>query len=198
MTDRGYRTLDDRSIIVISGPGGVGKGTIVDQLLAQDERLWLSRSWTTRAPRPGEAADAYHFVDCDAFQARVDAGGFLEWVEFLGYRLGSPIPEPPGGVDVILEIDVSGGAQVSAVYPETLLVFVEAPNRAAQEARLRSRGDPAYGVRARLDKAASEAATASSLGYTVVVNDDLPNAVTAIEDLIRRDRGRRGRAGEEV
>ena len=186
--------LDDRTIVVVSGPGGVGKGTIVDELTARDDRLWLSRSWTTRPRRAGEPADAYRFVDRAAFDAAVNAGRFLEWVEFLDYRQGTPLPDPPPGADVILEIDVQGGAQVRARYPETALIFVEAPSAGHQRARLRGRGDSDDRVAARLAKAGEERAMAESLGYETVVNDDLSRAVAAIEKIIAADRRRRGRA----
>ena len=72
-------------IVVVSGPGGVGKSTIVEELVNRDTRLWLSRSWTTREQRPGEAPDAYKFVTREQFQQRIDANGFLEWTEFIGH-----------------------------------------------------------------------------------------------------------------
>ncbi len=98
---------DDFKVIVISGPGGVGKGTIVNEILKRDPRLWLSRSWTTRDPRPGESPDNYHFKTADEFQRHIDSGGFLEWANFLDYMQGSPIPDPPAGMDVVRRVETA-------------------------------------------------------------------------------------------
>ncbi len=180
--------LDDRIVIVISGPGGVGKGTIVRQLLERDDRLWLSRSWTTREPRPGEAPDAYVFTDRETFEVAVDDGGFLEWVEFLDYLQGTPLPSPPPGHDVVLEIDVYGAQQIRQVHAGALLVFVDAPSRDHQANRMRGRGDAESEIAARLAKADDEALLADALGCVRVVNDELGGAVVEIEKLIADSR----------
>ena len=171
----------------------MGKGTIVEHLLARDDRLWLSQSWTTRPPRPGEPAEAYRFVDRGAFEAAVAAGRFLEWVEFLGYLQGTPIPEPPEGADIVFEIEVQGARVVNQLAPQALLVFVEAPTPDHQRARLERRGDSAETVERRLKKSAEERAVALDMGYEIIVNDTVSRAVEAIERLIDADREKRSR-----
>jgi guanylate kinase len=175
-------------IVVISGPGGVGKGTLVAELVARDPRLWLSRSWTTRARRSGEAPDAYDFVTRPEFEARVASGGFLEWAPFLDYLQGTPLPDPPPGRDVVLEIDVQGARQVAELHPDALLLFVDAPSRDEQRRRLEQRGDAPARVAQRLAIADAEAAAAEELGMRRIVNDDLARALTEVEEAIAEAR----------
>lgn len=180
-------------IVVISGPGGVGKGTIVQRLLAEDPQLWLSRSWTTRPQRPGEPDDAYRFVTRQEFEAHRADLGFHEWAEFLGNLYGSPVSRPglvPEGSDVVLEIEVQGARQIKEADRDALFIFVVPPSPEEQERRLRGRGDPEEIVRKRLAKAAEETDAARELGAICVVNDDLERAVAETLDIIRSARDR--------
>jgi guanylate kinase len=177
--------------IIISGPGGVGKSTIANRLVARDPRLWLSRSWTTRDRRDGESESAYHFVDAAQFRGHIAAGGFLEWTEFLGNLYGTPLPEPVEGSDVVLEIEVEGAKQVKAQRPDALLIFVLPPTRTEQERRLRQRGDLEEKVADRLHKAESEEPVGLELADHVLVNDNLDDT---IDELLRIIDGARKQA----
>ena len=172
----------------MSGPGGVGKGTIVDALVRRDPRLWLSRSWTTRERRPSEADDAYVFTDTASFEQRIADGGFLEWTEFLGNYYGSPTPAPETDQDIVLEIEVDGAQQVKRLHPDALLLFVVPPSREEQERRLRGRGDPGDKVLARLKKAEIEEPIGRALADHIVVNDDLNDTIDEMLDIIRAAR----------
>jgi len=156
----------------------------VAALLAVDERLWLSRSWTTRQPRVGEPADAYTFVSRSEFDTHIQAGGFLEWVEFLDYRQGTPMPQPPGGHDVVFEVDVFGGAAIAEHFEDPLLLFVDTPSREEQRRRLEGRGDPADKVAARIQRGDLEREMALGHGYRTVINDDLDTTVAGLLAII--------------
>ena len=180
-------------IFILSGPGGVGKGTLVSRLLPAVDGLELSRSWTTRPRRPGEEEGAYEFVDRASFLGRVDARGFLEWTEFPanGHLYGTPVPEERPGRDLLLEIEVDGARQVKDLRPDAVLIFVVAPSAEDQETRLRKRGDAEEDVQRRIELGRQETAVGHQLADHVVVNDDVDRAAGEVADIIMSRRSRR-------
>ena len=171
-------------LLVVSGPGGVGKGTVVAALARARPELAVSVSATTRPPRTGEVDGRhYHFLSAAAFDALVAADGFLEWAEFNGHRYGTPwtsIRDPlAASRPVVLEIDIQGARQVRAAFPDAVLVFLAPPSPEALEARLRRRGDDAGTITRRLAIARWELAQADDFDH-VVVNDRLDDAVAAL------------------
>jgi guanylate kinase len=183
--------MSDPIIIIVSGPGGAGKGTIVESLVARDPMLWLSRSWTTRQQREGESDTAYHFVSRQQFEDRIAENGFLEWTEFLGNFYGSPLPSVDVGQDIVLEIELHGAQQVKAQHPEAILIFVRPPSREEQQRRLQGRGDSPEHVVERLRKAEDEERLGAEQADVVVVNDDLERAVGEIQAIIGGARSQR-------
>ena len=159
-------------------------------LLARDPSLWLSRSWTTRARRDGEAPDAYRFVTRGEFEAAIEDGQFLEWTDFLGSYYGTPTPTAPPGTDVVLEIEVDGAQQVRRGHPNALLIFVLPPSRDEQQRRLQARGDPPDKVAARLRKAEDEEPVGKAISDYVVVNDSLDRTVDELLEIINTERAR--------
>lgn len=175
-------------IFVVSGPGGVGKSTVVSQLIQRDSQLWLSRSWTTRERRPGESSDAYFFVSRAEFERHIDSGGFLEWTNFLGNYYGTPMPQPPADKDVVLEIEVDGASQVKQQNPDAVLIFVLPPSREEQRARLTSRGDDERKVDQRLRKAEEEEPVGVALADHVLINTDLDQTIADMLEIVRAAR----------
>jgi guanylate kinase len=178
----------DPLIIVISGPGGVGKGTIVNALVERDSNLSLSRSWTTRRQRRVEPDTAYVFTDHAGFEQRIARGGFLEWTKFLDNYYGTPLPDVSDGRDVVLEIEVDGAGQVKNLHPDAVLIFVLPPSRDEQQRRLRGRGDPEDLVDQRLRKALDEEPVGLAMADHVVVNDNLERTVDEMLAIIAQHR----------
>jgi guanylate kinase len=171
-------------VVVLSGPGGAGKGTIARAVVGDDRQLVLSRSWTTRERRVDDSVDAYVFVSRIEFDAHRKAGGFLEWNEFLGCGYGTPVPDAADERDLLLEIDVAGGRQVLEQIPGALCLFVDAPDDDELRRRLTGRGDGPERTDKRLAEAERERTEADELGYIRVVNGDLDLAITKVRGLI--------------
>jgi guanylate kinase len=182
-------------VVVISGPSGVGKGSVHAGLLGILEDLEVSVSATTRAPRPGEVDGvAYHFVDEAAFATMVARDELLEWAEYAGNRYGTPrLPVQEAvarGRTVLLEVEVQGALPVGTHLPEALLVFLVPPSFEELERRLRDRGtEDEVVMQARLEVARGELAAQDRFDH-VVVNDDLDRATSEVAALI--DRARHG------
>jgi guanylate kinase len=174
-------------VIVITGPSGVGKGTLIRGLLERLPRLELSTSATTREPRPGEVDGvAYHFLSPEDFASRVAASEFIEHAEYSGNRYGTLRSEVQRRLDqgrpVVLEIEVQGARQVREALPDAVAVFIAPPSLDALRARLVGRGtDTPEQVEARLRTAERELEAQDEFPH-VVVNDRLQEAT---EDLVR-------------
>jgi guanylate kinase len=175
-------------IFVLFGPGGAGKGTVAERLVSGDPTLWLGRSWTTRERRPGERHDAYVFVDRSAFEEQIGAGGFFEWAEFLGNLYGTPVPDPPAGRDVLLEIDLQGAQQVRRLRPDATLILLLPPSPQAQEERLRARGDNETHIAERLLAGEAEEREGRAIADAVVVNHDVTQATADVAGIVGRYR----------
>jgi guanylate kinase len=177
-------------VFVITGPSGVGKGTLIRTLRERMPELELSVSATTRAPRPGEADGVdYHFLGDADFQRRVEAGEFVEHATYSGRRYGTLRAELDrrlrAGHPVVLEIEVQGARQVRRTMPEALQVFIAPPSRDALRTRLVGRGtDDAVQVDARLRTADAELDAQDEFAH-VVVNDRLEDAVDELTAIVR-------------
>ena len=182
-------------IFVISGPSGVGKGTVVEQVLKNVENIYLSVSATTRQIREGEKEGVnYFFKTKKEFQEMINSDQFLEWAEFAGDFYGSPKFNINNylscGKDVILEIEIQGAKQIKEKCPDSVLIFLAPPSFEALEERLIKRQtESVEKVKIRLKKAKEEM-NETKLFHYLVVNDDLKEAVDNVISLIRAERCR--------
>jgi guanylate kinase len=178
-------------VFVITGPSGVGKGTLIRGLLERVPKLELSVSATTRGPRPGERDGvAYHFLSDDEFDARLQAGDFLEHASYSGNRYGTVRSELEKrlaeGVPVVLEIEVQGARQVRDAIPDAVAVFIAPPSREALRARLVGRGtDGPEQIDERMRTADRELQAQPEFAH-VVVNDRLERATDELTEIVRR------------
>ena len=177
-------------VIVITGPSGVGKGTLIELLLERIPELELSVSATTREPRPDESEGRdYHFLTPEKFRQPLEAGDFLEHAGYSGNHYGTLRDEVDGriaaGRSVVLEIEVQGARQVRDALPEAVLIFIAPPDEAVLRERLVERGtDSSDAIEQRLRTAEVELAARSEFPH-VVVNDDLQTAADELEGLVR-------------
>ncbi len=184
--------------IVVSGPSGVGKTSVLKRLLAADANLRFSVSHTTRRPRPGEVDGRdYFFVDRDAFRDMIDAGGFIEWAEYQGNLYGTSFAAVEGptreGFDLLLEVEVQGAEQLRERLPEAVTVFILPPSVGELETRLRGRGSDAQdAIRKRLEIARGELSEAGKYHYTIV-NEDLASCVSDLQKIVETQRLTPGR-----
>lgn len=192
--EEGEKKLFRRGLLVVlSGPSGVGKNTLLNLLLARMAGIRYSISATTRPPRAGERDGVdYFFFEPEKFLAMADAGELLEWAHFCGHYYGTPRSYVEGsiarGTDVILDIDTQGAVQLKKKLPEGVFVFLMPPSWQALEQRIRGRGkDTEESIKERLNRAREEIDHLSDYQY-VILNDDLERAVGDLEAIILAER----------
>ncbi|MCI8828315.1 MAG: guanylate kinase [Ruminiclostridium sp.] len=195
--------MNKGTLLVLSGSSGVGKSTIIAQVLEQRPELYFSVSCTTRAPRPGEVDGVnYTFISREEFQARIERGEFLEYAEYVGNYYGTSMTvireKLEQGVDVLLDIEVQGAAKVRERLPDAASVFIVPPSFEELAQRLRGRGtDSEEKIQKRLETARREAKEIKNYDY-IVVNDTVDHAAQEVLAILTAQGCRKERRIHEI
>ncbi len=180
-------------LFVLSGASGVGKGTVLRSVLLEDENLYFSVSWTTRAQRKGEVdGKDYHFVTRDDFEQEMKGIGFLEHAEFVGNLYGTPRraveKKLEAGIDVMLDVERIGALNVKRLVPDAVLIQLVPPNLSKLRQRLLKRGTDALEVIGRrLERAREDMNFYREFDF-VIVNDDLSDAIRELQSVVTAER----------
>ena len=178
-----------KKLIIITGPSGVGKGTVVKELLDRNKDIWLSISATTRNPRIGEKdGENYYFISDEKFKDMIDKKEFLEWAQFAGNYYGTPLStvneKIEKGFIVLLEIEVEGARQIKEKFPEALSIFLLPPSKAELEKRIRNRGtEKEDAINRRLSRANFEIASSDKFDF-VLTNHYVDETVKSVFKII--------------
>ena len=179
-----------KQLIIITGPSGVGKGTVVKELLDRNKDIWLSISATTRNPRVGEKDGLnYYFISEERFKDMIDKKEFLEWAQFAGNYYGTPLSSVNEKIEkgfiVLLEIEVEGAKQIKEKFPEALSIFLLPPSKAELEKRIRNRGtEKEEAIDRRLRRADYEIASSDEFDF-VLTNHDVDETVKGVFKIIK-------------
>ena len=179
-----------KKLIIITGPSGVGKGTVVKELLDRNKDIWLSISATTRNPRIGEKdGENYYFISDEKFKDMIDKKEFLEWAQFAGNYYGTPLSSVNEKIEkgfiVLLEIEVEGAKQIKEKFPESSSIFLLPPSKEELEKRIRNRGtEKEEAIDRRLSRADYEIASSDEFDV-VLTNHDVDETVKGVFKIIK-------------
>ena len=179
-----------KKLIILTGPSGVGKGTVVKEILGKDKNIWLSISATTREPREGEKeGNNYYFLNQEKFKEMIEQNLFLEWAQFAGNYYGTPLSSVnekiKKGFTVLLEIEVEGAKQIKEKFPNSLSIFLLPPDKAELERRIRNRGtEKEEAIKKRLSRAKYEISTSNQFDFALT-NHNVDETAETIMKLIQ-------------
>ena len=181
---------NQKKLIILTGPSGVGKGTVIKEMLGKEKKFWLSISATTREPREGEKeGENYYFLNQDKFKEIIEQNLFIEWAQFSGNDYGTPLSSVyekiKEGFTVLLEIEVEGARQIKNKFPNSLSIFLLPPNKEELERRIRNRGtEKEEAIKKRLSRANYEISVSNQFDFELT-NHNVDETAKKIIKLIK-------------